>query len=666
MDFDPDNQNLIGIFTTDAQLIVQVWDASLEQMTGISAAAARGKSMAETIPNLETRGLLARFQRVLEEGTIEILAPAFHRYLIPCPPTFQSKHFTEMRQRATIAPLKDNETIRGLMVTIEDVTGRMEQEIELARRLQDADETVRLQTAKAISDEPENLGEENAAPLIQALADKNWRVRRELVESLSRRAAPDAIAALLRAIKENHFDFGVLNSALQILQATAVKTTETLIEFLHGADADLRMQAALTLGEQKDRQAIPALLEALGDENVNVRYHAIEALGKLKANEAVEALLAIAETRDFFLSFVALDALRQIADESSAGRILPLLSDDFLRQAAIETLGAVGHAEVVPPLVNLLNVDEYSAPAVAQALAELAARTRRDAEIVEAARKAIDENGKSNLLAALDNANEIEAVALVRVAGWFDDEKIREKLADLLENENLREEAAPALARQGAAAVDLLIAKLETEAREARRTIARVLGQTGDARVFEPLVALLKNGDAAARQAAVDALKALAHPETTARLADLLTATDANLREAAIRIVGYFGAQGCENTIFENCEAPDERVRRAAIEQLPNIRDERAVAMLIRALREDSSRVRETAAKALARVKSDESVAALRAALSDNDAWTRYFAVRALGTLQDAASRETIIKMAETDAAEQVRAAAQEVLDELK
>ncbi|MGC2237185.1 MAG: HEAT repeat domain-containing protein [Pyrinomonadaceae bacterium] len=670
MDSDSDKQNFIGIFTTDTKFVVQVWDAALEQMTGISAESARGKSFVETISNLEERGLLPRFQRVLEEGTVEILAPAFHRFLICCPPLSASKRFAEMRQRVTIAPLKENETIRGLIVTVEDVTERIEREIELAEQLNDADEAVRLQAAKAISREPENLVEENAAPIIDALGDKNWRVRRKLVESLSRRAAPEAIAALLRAMREQHFDFGVLNSALQVLQATSVKTTETLVEFLHGDDADLRMQAALTLGEQNDAQAIPALLAALEDENTNVRYHVIEALGKLKASDAVEPLLKIAETRDFFLSFVALDALREIADERAATRILPLLSDDFLRQAAVETLGSIGNEEIVSPLVNLLNEDKVSAIAVARSLASLFERFENDfaksESIVEQARKAIGEDGKSNLLEALNNSNETDLTALARLGGWFDDERIRETFATLLENENVREEVARALARHGKAAVGLLIELLETGDAEVSRTAARVLGQIGDARAFEPLVELLKNGDAASRQSAAGALKSLAHPETVPVLCNLPADSDANVREAAIRVVGYFGAKGFEQAIFESCEDTNERVRRAAIEQLPNIDDERAVSTLIHFLKEGSSREREAAAKALAQVKNDESVAALRDALLDADDWTRYFAVRALGISRDEASREILIEMAEKDAAEQVRAAAREVLSELK
>ena len=385
-----ENQNPIGIFTTDAELKVRVWDAALERMTGIKASDALGRFLLEIIPDLESRGLLARFRRVLNDGTVEMLAPACHRFLIACPPPTPSSRYAEMRQRVSIAPLRENETIRGLIVTIEDVTRRMEHESELAERLQNADEAVRLEAAKEISGERENLGEESATPIIDALGDRNWRVRRELVDGLARRAAPDAIAALLRAMREKHLDFAVLNSALSVLQATSVETTDTLLDFLGGADADLRMQAALTLGEQKDARALPALLEALADEDVNVRFHAIEALGKLAAREAARPLLSIAETRDFFLSFAALEALRRIGDASIAPRLVPLLSDETLREAAIETLGAVGDAATVSPLIALLNDDASVTPAVSRALAALAARFADDpadaAALLDAAR----------------------------------------------------------------------------------------------------------------------------------------------------------------------------------------------------------------------------------------------------------------------------------------
>src|SRR5918997_6907199 len=101
------SDNSIGVFTTDASLVIQIWDAGLARLTGISADAARGRPLAELLPDLEERRLLARFRRVLDEGVVEILAPAFHHYLIPCPPVNASGHFDRMQQRVTIAPLNE-------------------------------------------------------------------------------------------------------------------------------------------------------------------------------------------------------------------------------------------------------------------------------------------------------------------------------------------------------------------------------------------------------------------------------------------------------------------------------------------------------------------------------------------------------------------------------
>src|SRR3954462_11051128 len=95
----------IGVFTTDASLVIQIWDAALARLTGIASDAARGKTLVELLPNLEERRLLARFRRVLDEGVVEVPAPACYQYLIPCLPTSASEHFHSMRQRVTIAPL---------------------------------------------------------------------------------------------------------------------------------------------------------------------------------------------------------------------------------------------------------------------------------------------------------------------------------------------------------------------------------------------------------------------------------------------------------------------------------------------------------------------------------------------------------------------------------
>ena len=186
--------------------------------------------------------------------------------------------------------------------------------------------------------------------------------------------SPEAIAALLSSVVANHHNASLLNSALQVLTSSDVDTLLPLVELLKGSDPDLRMQAALALGEQGDSRAVAALIDALRDDDPNVRYHAIEALGKLNAVDAVDALIEIAESRDFFLAFPAMDALAKIGEQRIAPRIVPLLEDDLLRTPAINLLGQLGDETAVAPLTKLLNTPTAPTDAIANALASLSDR----------------------------------------------------------------------------------------------------------------------------------------------------------------------------------------------------------------------------------------------------------------------------------------------------
>ena len=664
-----ETENSIGIFTTDTDLVVRVWDAALERMTGIRAEAAVGKRLSEVIPDLGERALLPRFERTLTQGTVEVLAPAFHRYLIRCSPPVGSKRFSEMRQRVKIAPLAEGQTIRGLVVTVEDVTPRMERELDLAEQLRSPDESTRLEAARLVAAGEEPLSGESSASVIAGLEDSSWRVRRSLVEGMTRRAAPDAIEALLKALREKHLDFGTVNGALQILREHEIDTSVSLIEFLQAEETDLRMHAALALGEHEELSAALALISALDDPDVNVRYHVIEALGKLGAKEAVDPLMAIAESRDFFLSFAALDALAEIGDGSVSDRIVPLLDDDLLREAALRTLGRTGGPSDIGNVVELLNDDVSLAPAVAAAATEIFSRhCGHDEEaraIVDDAREVASTAGLSSLGESLSSANKNDLPALIEFAGWFDDESLREKLVDLLRDSEMRERAASALAMQGADSVEALIDELGSEEQEIREAVATALGRAGDSRAVEPLAELLEDGTVADRRAALHALIELGGPEAVQLLESLLASDDPHGRELALRGLGRLGGRDHADAVANSCKDPDERVRLAAIELLPEAIGDAALPEVVDALRSGTPRVRAKAAQSLTRIAGSEAVAALREALSDPDAWTRYFAVRGIGELKDTASAETLKEMAESDPAEQVRVAARETLVEL-
>jgi hypothetical protein len=247
-------------------------------------------------------------------------------------------------------------------------------------------------------------------------------VRKEATYGLARKAGAEEVNILLRALRDDHRNPGVLNSALQVLALGGIDAIVPLTEFLNDPDADLRIYATHALGDQHDPRAVPVLVRALEDENPNVRYHAIEALGKLRAADAVDALAHVAASGDFFLAFPALDALTLIGDSRIAPRLAHLLEDDMLRSPAIDALGKLGDEEIVAPLAALLNSQSALAIVTAQALAALHDRYERfyqeGAHIADLAREAVNREGVQNLLDAVDAArgDTLAAAALVNLS----------------------------------------------------------------------------------------------------------------------------------------------------------------------------------------------------------------------------------------------------------
>lgn len=680
----------IGVFTTDADLVVRVWDATLARLTGIDEESALGRDLSALVPDLEQRGLLKRFERSLGDGVVQVLAPAFHHYLIPCGPVSPSKHFEKMQQRVTIAPLRDEDAIAGLIVTVEDVTDRLDRERELA----EGDESARLSAAETISVDESY----DAASLLGALSDDSWRVRRAAVKGMSQRAAPEAIAALIQSVVENHQNPSLLNSALQVLSSSDVDTVSPLIELLKNRDADLRMQAALALGEQGDARAVTALAEALDDEDTNVRYHAIEALGKLKATGAVDALVEIAESRDFFLTFAALEALTKIGDARVVPRIMPLLDDDLLSIPVVNLLGQLGDESTVAPLAALLNDPNGPAEAVANALASLSDRYETQYGearfIADLTSREISPTGVQNLLDTLDVPGKEDYRSIALVLGWVKGAGVDRALTRLMGRVDLRDEIVEALVRHGSETVDLLVSQLTAEDFEVRRSavvalgrvgdsratpalvdmlgaeslaidVANALGEIGDPRAVDGLLKLLGNEDASIRQAAVAALNSVIPPSLSQRIIPLLHDLDPNVRESAVKIAGYFGYPEAASALVELSCDPNERVRCAVLEHLPFVEDERAFEVLANALQAETPNVRAAAARALGNMEAPQVVACLIEGLADEDVWVRYFSARSLGRHREEGSVAALKQVIETDEFNHVRIAALDSLGQI-
>src|SRR5687767_1951036 len=489
----------LGLLTTDRDLVVRSWNTWLAEATGLDEGAAQGRSLLDRLP-AERRDLYRElFAEVLQSGASRVLAPAFHHYLIACPPRTPSSHFDHMQQRVTVAPLRADAGIAGLMVTIEDVTERLD--------------GYRSQTTR-LEEQP------SASEALPAVGAGDWRLRGTAVKVLRQAASREEIAHLLDSLQREHQDLNLLSSALQVLIAAGRDVVPPLVALLADPNPNLRMHAALALGQLQDPAAQPALIAALDDPDANVRFHAIEAIGRAPGPEAVEPLSRIAASGDFFLAFPAVDALSRADDARVGPSLLSLLSNDLLRPAVVDAFATLGDEDCVPALPALLNTGDGDAGPIAAALASI--RRRYDDtyaagnQIVSLTRAAIGADGIVRLTAAV-RARETPLGPLVAVLGWMGPSGA-DMVVSLIGEPEVQAETTEAVLSMGRHAVAPLIAIVRDGERAARIAAVELLGRLGDREAVSVLTGLLKSPDAELVAATAGALATLGDPQTLEHL----------------------------------------------------------------------------------------------------------------------------------------------------
>lgn len=157
--------------------------------------------------------------------------------------------------------------------------------------------------------------------------------------------------------------------------AERARAVRALIQALGDLRFEVRVEAALALGELGSEDAVSALVARFEDGAAAVRQAAIIALGRLGLASAFEPVArALAEgTPD--VRFQAATSLAELDAARAAGPLLTALadSDGEVVGAVAVALGAIGERRAVAPLAALL--DSWSRPEtrfdIAYALADL-------------------------------------------------------------------------------------------------------------------------------------------------------------------------------------------------------------------------------------------------------------------------------------------------------
>ncbi len=351
-----------------------------------------------------------------------------------------------------------------------------------------------------------------------------------------------------------------------------------------------------------------------------------------------------------------------------------LASDnDLLRTVAATSLGEIGDARAVEPLMAALASDnDLLRTAAAASLGEIG-----DARAVEP------------LMAALASDNDLLRTAAAASLGKIGDARAVELLIEALTSANasLRIAAAGSLIKIGDARADEpLMAALEDRQREVREYVAFTLGSLGDERAVLPLCKFLKDVrdpfDPHEAHKAIFSTPNGMHTSTATHDHAFRTMYSRDVRVTVAAILGRIGDPRAVDTLCLMLDPKkhstlgyvsvggQEWLTVAAAEALGNIQDARAIEPILAALRDTDPIIsvyrffNEPIITALTKIGLS-AVEPLIAALKAPEEIVRYSSAQALGGIGDTRAVGPLIITLTYDVLPMVRAAAAEGLRRL-
>lgn len=352
-------------------------------------------------------------------------------------------------------------------------------------------------------------------PLLGALQDGRGPVRARAVQVLVRLNDPRAYQPIQGLLADKNTKVRV-----EVIRALGHFGDPTVVPMLIGLLADpkseFRQAAARSLGQLKDPRGLPPLLAYLAKMEYEEAYHITMALSDFDDVRVIEPLLTLLEHQDLaYLRTMVADALGRMGDQAmtyllnvladsarepgihacvveALGKrprpafLQPLLAvlhhdNPWIREQAVQALGVLRDPQAIPPLLNVLANQEEDGGVRAKAITALS--MLGEASIVEMLIECLSSAHQPLVYAAVKALGELQAVSAIQ------------PLIDVL----FREDCVFAYTAIGEAlcklgdpsVVNLLLPRLSTSPSRQRWEIVRVMLHFHDARLSDPLLALL-------------------------------------------------------------------------------------------------------------------------------------------------------------------------------
>jgi HEAT repeat protein len=206
-----------------------------------------------------------------------------------------------------------------------------------------------------------------------------------------------------------------------------------------------------------------------------------------------------------------------------------------------------------------------------------------------------------------------------------------------------REDAQANLGRLGLSAIEPIMTKLQDEDEEIRNKFAGALSYITDFKAIKVLVELTTHNLASVRAAASKALGNIGEKRAIQPLIALLGDDDQQVCQNAQESLGKVGEPAIESLLVK-LQDKDDKIRQSAATALANI-GEIAVTSLSQLLHISDWQVRESAVISLGRIKHDSAAQVLLIALNDTNSKVRLAAVKSLGRIGNETSVEGLLSI---------------------
>ncbi|MDF3066094.1 MAG: repeat protein [Polyangiaceae bacterium] len=522
----------------------------------------------------------------------------------------------------------------------------MSDEAEVSRALGSSDPEERRRGVSRIAELPPSA---RVGPLLSALGDDDWRVRKEAIGIIADLGPePDLVSALVDVFEPGD-NVGLRNAAVEALGSFGAAAVEALAARVPKLDADGKKLSIEALGRSGEAAALPVLRPLVDDADPNVRVAALEALGAI-GGERVEAARALLVSRlDEARPLETLAALESLA---TIGAGLPFamverwLQDPLLGRPSLSLAAQSGDPKAAPPLLRALLSSQEPEPVCALAeyvgASELARRAA-SSELRQAGERA--ERVLLGWLAPRDGDVDCVRASLTVVGalgiasgarsavGWLADPRCyaeADQALFLLGAGSIPELLVGSQSSEGetaAACLDLL-GRLPSDAvtPEVRRTLSSALTASSADVVRAALGALTRVGDSACLP---ELVRLLAEPALVASAEPALIAVSQRYPEDALSFVqlgSLHGSSPHATALIVAALGPRGK--------LTSLDSAELSAFSMRLLMSTSHDERRAALLAIGALTSPEALDSVRFALADEEQAVRLEAVRTLGRLK--------------------------------